>query len=141
MARKTYPGSLTRRGDAYFWRWQHQRQSYRRTFHTKDKNEAIHQVRKEIEKIEADRQRPAASTVTMRDLLDEFERYYLPNMSAGGADTYRDSLGLFRRYFVEEQGNPLVTAVKAPDVQRYVDWRRVTRRQGRRKVAPKEPVS
>lgn len=142
--RKDYLGNLTRRGETHRWKWSRDGKHYHATFKTKVWDEAMHLARKEVEKIEAEIARKASGaecTVTMKDLLDEFETASLPQMNAGGADAYKDSLGMFRAYFVEECGNPLVRDVKPADVSRFIDWRRTHRRKGRRKQAPSTPVS
>ena len=63
----------------------------------------------------------------MRDLLTDFEESYLPQLSEGGQSAYKDSLGLFRQYFVDQRGNPLVAQVPPSDVARFIDWRRALR--------------
>jgi hypothetical protein len=86
-------------------------------------------VRKEVENITAETERTrlgvAETAVTMRDLLDDFETSYLPQLSRSAQSSYKDSLGLSRRFFVAEGGNRTVASVRRADVSRFIDWRRV----------------
>lgn len=133
--RHTYPGTLRRRGDVtWWWRYQIGGRRYSRTFDAADRRAAERHVRNVLlVEVEAEDQRHQAGLIIephVSDLLDEFARDYLPSVVAGTRDTYANSVAFFRRYFVDQRGNPLVTAVRKTDVSRYLDWRR-TQRGGR----------
>ena len=76
------------------------------------------------------------NTVTIRDLLDDFTASYLPQLNDGGRGAYKDSFGLFRQYFVDERGNPVVATIRPTDISKFVDRNRALRRKGKRKAAP-----
>lgn len=133
MARKTFPGTLMRRGGTYRWRWQIDGKRVHRTFKTRDRAEAIRQLRAAIPEVEAEAERARRGIrpgLTMKDLLDEFETYYLPGTGKGTQNAYRDSTAVFRRYFVELRGDPTIASVAPSDVAAFIEWRRTSRVKG-----------
>ena len=124
-------GTLQKRGDAWWWRLQIDGRRYSRSFEAADKRQAERHVRNTLlTEVEAEDARHRAGVTIeprMADLLTEFERDYLPSVTKGTRYTYKNSLAHFRRFFVDEGGNPLVAAVEKADVARYLDWRRVHR--------------
>jgi integrase len=130
--RHTYPGTLRRRGaTTWWWRYQIEGRRYSRSFEAPDRRAAERHVRNVLlAEVEAEDKRHRAGLVIeprVSDLLDEFTRDYLPSVVKGTRYTYQNSLDFFRRFFVEQHGNPLVTAVRKTDVSRYLDWRRTQR--------------
>lgn len=133
MARKTYLGTLARRGNTYLWRWQQNGKRVNRTFKTRDRAEALRLLKAAIKEVEEDAERSRKGIrpgLTISDLLDEFQRYYLPSVGKGTQNAYRDSTDVFRKYFVEMRGDPTIASVGQSDVGAFIDWRRTRRIKG-----------
>ncbi len=136
--RRTYPGTLARRRHddptAWWWRWQIGGRRYSRSFVAPDRHAAERHVRNVlVDEVENEDKRHRAGLVVeprISDLFAEFKRDYLPSVTSGTRHTYENSLNYFHRFFVEQHGDPLVTAVRKTDVSRYLDWRRTQRGGG-----------
>ena len=132
--RRTYPGSLERRGDVLRWRVSIGGERHRETFPTTDVREASKWAReryRELEKRVERKHQGLPGTVTMGALFDQFKRDVLPTLSDGAQRSYHDSLKPLRTYFVGERRNLHVDKVRAAHVQAYLTWRRSRRVDGR----------
>jgi len=129
MARKTYRGTLRKRGARWWWRFQVGGTRHSRSFEAASRADAVDRIDDLLAEVKAQAVAGAAGP-TMSALLDEFERSYFPGVTPGTRGAYKGSLAWFRKFFVDGAGDPLVTEVGKADVSRYIDWRR-THRGGR----------
>ena len=124
--RRTYPGSLERRGDALRWRVSIGGERHRETFPTNDAKEAARWARERYRELEAKverRQQGLPGTVTVAALFEQFAKDVVPTLSDGTQRSYHDSLKPLRTYFVDERGNPPVDKIRAAHVHAYLTWR------------------
>src|SRR5260370_25626562 len=63
-------------------------------------------------------------------LVEKFESDELPLLSAGTRRSYRESFAQFTTYFVKQQHNPLIGAIKGKHVKQFLTLRRRHRRHG-----------
>jgi hypothetical protein len=122
------PGNVEQRGGVYRLRLGVGGRRHRFTFPPGTSIKAVRRfaVEKERElKLEAAKQqkregRGVGTTTRMSELFDLFERESLPTLAQGTQDAYRDSLKLFRRYFVQQLRDPAVDAVGGRDVEAFL---------------------
>lgn len=131
--RHTYPGTLTRRGDSWWWRLGINGRQYSRSFAVADyptkRAAGKHAATVLVAEVEAEagRRRAGVRDVTVSNLLDAFEREYRGTrkpITEGTRRSHQDTTRYLRKFFVEREGDPRVAAVAKGDVARYFDWRR-----------------
>lgn len=77
------------------------------TLSTTDRREAVDFARRQHAELERQAQRERhglPGTMPVSGLFDKFQRERLPLLTESTSRTYSISLGLFRRFFVEESG-------------------------------------
>jgi integrase len=126
MARKTYRGTLLKRGDRWWWRFQIGGTRHSRSFEAATRAAAVDRIDDLLAEVKAQAVAGAAGP-TMSALLDEFERAYFPDVTPGTRGAYGGSIAWFRKFFVDAAGDPRAADVGKADVSRYLDWRRVHR--------------
>jgi site-specific recombinase XerD len=124
---KRHPGTLVSRGKStrvilYAGGVRH---SY--TLHTSDRREAVEFARvkhQELERQLARVRRGLPGRLPFSALLDRYTASELPHLAPNTQKTYAASIESFRRYFVEERGDPTAQDVTALQVSEYLAWRR-----------------
>ncbi|HEX6006708.1 MAG TPA: hypothetical protein VFY80_02020, partial [Burkholderiales bacterium] len=126
---KSYPGSLTRRGDS--WRL---RLCVGGEYHSftvaGTKLEAQNFAVQKHAALTAELRRAVAGLpgpLRFSALLDEYERYELPTRSAGTQKSYKSSFVAFREFFGGELRDPFVRDIRRSHVQTFLEWRRTYR--------------
>lgn len=138
--RKSYPGHLLRRGAGWRWQVRIKGQRHQIRFEVRTKEEAEELAREEYDKLVAIARRHDGNVpapIRMSELFAEFEELDMP-AAEGAQDAYRDSLRVFREYFVELRGDPRADRVTGPDVMRFLDWRK-THKVGKKRKKPISP--
>jgi integrase len=144
-----HPGSIERRGDSYRVRIYLGRQMHR--FNLKPHTGNAATDRKLVEKfarekhreLERQHERVAAGLpggVRFSALLELFESQELPTVAPGTQRAYRKSLAPIRAYFVEQRGNPEMSAIQPKDISAFLGWRRVSRSRGRQRAERFKPT-
>jgi integrase len=87
--------------------------------------------RVEMERTAKRRREGLPDAVRFSAPLDEFEASEFPDLAPGARDSNLDRFKPLRLYFVEGEGDPLVSEISRADVKRYQSWRR-THRMGSR---------
>lgn len=127
---KRYPGRIEPRPPGRFKVrvWVNGRQ-HTRTIRAKRKREAEDYAIAWHAELSGDAARREAGLpvgVRFSELLARFEAEGMPK-AAGAQDAYRDSFKVFRAYFVERCGDPLVAKIRPGTVAEFLSWRRVNR--------------
>lgn len=134
---------LERRGNAYRARIKLGNDKHSLTEHTTDRRDALANMVKRVEKLQRAAKRKLAGddvAMTVSELLSIFsDEIGAPNAVAEGTrGAYADSLKPITAYFVGELGDPFITAIRAREVNAFVNWRR-KHRITNGKPAPGEP--
>lgn len=141
--RRSYPGSIERRGDSYRITLRIGGKRHRFTIQTLDRKLAETAAINKYAELKRDSERKAAGlpdTIGVIQLIDLYESTELPTLAPGTVASYKDSLKPIRRYFDKVMDNPPVIAVRAAHILDYLAWRRVHRigrvRQKKEERAP-----
>lgn len=102
------------------------------TVYTPYKREAARFAREKQRELERRHARGAAGRTTVAELLADFRENELEeDRRAGTVATYEASLALIEEFFVDRQGDPVITDVGSAAVKRFTQWRKRSRRDGR----------
>jgi len=124
--RKSHPGSIIRRGKTFrvLLSFGGQRKEF--TLHTTDKREAVEFARvkdTELARLFGRRARSVGGPQKISQLFDRFEAESLPLKAPNTQRAYRQSLTVFRRFFLEVEADRYLYELQPEDVQRYMAWR------------------
>jgi integrase len=124
-------GNIEQRGPTTFrLRFSVGGQRYQETIEARSRREAENYAatkRVELEKSAKRRRKGLPYAIRFSALLEEFEESEFPDLAPGARDSYLDTFKPLRLYFVDGEGDPLVSEISRADVKRYQSWRRTHR--------------
>jgi len=123
MAEKNYPGHISKHGRT--WRIELRVNGRKHRFTASSRESAEEKAHEEYVRLKRRYRSGLAEPERMSQVLAGFEEDELPFKNTKGTrTTYRTSLEVFRRFFVEEMGDPLAPDIRARDVKAFIRWRR-----------------
>lgn len=133
-------GSVERRGpDKWRVRFRVTGKLHSYSVEAVDKAAAVEAARKQHEKRMQEAAAKAAGlhadTPAFSALLELFRTERLPTLAENTRKTYADSLEAFRRFFVEQHGDPTVDRIRRGHVRRFLTWRKSHPLKGKGEVS------
>lgn len=128
-AKKTYPGNIKQRGDAWRIRLCVGGKYFSFTCNG-TKVEAQNLATRKYAELNADNMRRKAGLpgpIRFSALIAEFQELELPTLSAGTVKSYTNSFKPFLEYFADRHGDPFVREIQRSHVKTYMQWRRTHR--------------
>jgi integrase len=130
MARKNYPGNLTKEGRGFRWRVCVGGERHSETLYASTHTEAVKRARERHRELRGRHERRSeglATDVSVSELFALYERDKLPRKAPGTQRTYKESLKPFREYFVDRCKDPAVEKIRKAHIEGYLAWRAVNR--------------
>lgn len=124
---KRYPGHIEQRGGSFRVELSVAGERHRYALKDVSRREAeAFAKRKGDELAEAARRRTLGlpDPLACSGLLKKYEAERLPLLAPKTRATYASSIRIFRRYFVDELGDPAVDAIQPAHLTQYATWRR-----------------
>ena len=134
--RRSYPGSIERRGDSLRIRLCVDGERHYFTLPTLDQKVAERFARekeRELRKNAARKKAGLPGQLRISELFDWFEETHLPTKAPNTQRSYRDALKPLRHFFEKVLDDPLIADVFPGHVKHYLTWRRTHGPSGRQR--------
>jgi site-specific recombinase XerD len=126
-SRRAYPGSIVRRGKTFrvmFHFPGKHREEF--TLRTTDRREVVEFAKvkyAELDRVWGKRRHAPGGPQKLSQLFDRYDAEVIPLKAPNTQRTYRQSLKIFRRFFLEVEADRYLYEMQPEDVQRFMAWR------------------
>jgi site-specific recombinase XerD len=101
--------------------------TYRKTLKGITEEDAVDHLRKKRDELERAANRQEAgipSRIRFSELMDRFRDHEFTDLAPNTHSSYETSFSFFKRYFVEDAGDPVLERIHAAHLKDYFRWRR-----------------